>query len=162
MPDDAEVHGLLALMLLHDARRQARVDEGGGYVPLDQQDRTRWDGGRVREGARVLERALQRRQPGPYQLQAAIAALHVQAPSADETDWAQIAELYGALGRVAPSPVVEVNRAVATGFAHGAAAGLVVLEPLLDDPTLAGYQPLHAARAELLRRADDRSAAAAA
>ena len=158
MPDDAEVHGLLALMLLHDARRGARVDERGRFVPLDRQDRTRWDAGRIREGATALDRARRLRRPGPYQLQAAIALQHV----AETTDWAQVAELYGALGRIAPSPVVEVNRAVAVGFAEGPAAGLALLEPLLGDRVLATYQPLHAARAELLRRAGDRAGAAEA
>jgi RNA polymerase sigma-70 factor (ECF subfamily) len=162
MPDDAEVLGLLALMLLHDARRGARVDDQGGYVALDQQDRSKWDAGRIREGVRTLERALRLRRPGPYQLQAAIAALHVQAPSPEETDWAQIAELYEALARVAPSPVVEVNRAVAVGFAAGPRAGLAILTPLLSNPTLADYQPLHAAQAELLRQADDQAGAAEA
>jgi RNA polymerase sigma-70 factor, ECF subfamily len=160
MPDDAEVRGLLALMLLHDARRGARVDEAGAYVPLDRQDRARWDAGRVREGLRTLDAALQRRRPGPYQVQAAIAALHVEAPSAEETDWARIAELYGALARLTPSPVVELNRAVAVGFAAGPEAGLRVLAPLAGDPALAGYQPLHAAHAELLRRSGDGAAAA--
>ena len=155
MPDDAEVHGLLALMLLHDARRGARVDARGGFVPLDRQDRTQWDAGRIREGATALDRARRLRRPGPYQLQAAIALQHVSG----STDWAQVAELYGALGRLAPSPVVEVNRAVAVGFADGPAAGLALLEPLLGDRVLAGYQPLHAARAELLRRAGDRAGA---
>jgi RNA polymerase sigma-70 factor, ECF subfamily len=162
MPDDAEVRGLLALMLLHDARRAARVDDRGAYVPLDRQDRSRWDAGRVREGVAVLESALRRHHPGPYQLQAAIAALHVQAPAPEQTDWTRIAELYGALARLAPSPVVEVNRAVAVGFAAGPAAGLAVLDPLVGDPALAGYQPLHAARAELLARSGDRDGAAGA
>ena len=162
MPDDAEVRGLLALMLLHDARRAARVDDRGAYVPLDRQDRSRWDAGRVLEGVAVLESALRRHHPGPYQLQAAIAALHVQAPTPGQTDWARIAELYGALARLAPSPVVEVNRAVAVGFAAGPAAGLAVLDPLVGDPALAGYQPLHAARAELLARSGDRDGAAGA
>jgi RNA polymerase sigma-70 factor (ECF subfamily) len=162
MPDEAEVLGLLALMLLVDARRAARVDEHGAYVALADQDRSRWDAGRVREGLRVLDRALARRRPGAYQLQAAIAALHVQAPSAEETDWAQIAELYGALARISPSPVVELNRAVAVGFAKGPGAGLARLEPLLEDKTLGGYQPLHAAHAELLRRSGDASGAGAA
>jgi RNA polymerase sigma-70 factor (ECF subfamily) len=162
MPDDAEVRGLLALMLLHDARRAARVDDRGAYVPLDRQDRSRWDAGRVREGVAVLESALRRHHPGAYQLQAAIAALHVQAPTPEQTDWTRIAELYGALARLAPSPVVEVNRAVAVGFAAGPAAGLAVLDPLVDDPALAGYQPLHAARAELLARSGDRDRAVGA
>jgi RNA polymerase sigma-70 factor (ECF subfamily) len=162
MPDDAEVAGVLALMLLHDARRAARVDAHGRYLALDEQDRSLWDQGRIREGLRLLERALRMRRPGPYQLQAAIAALHVEAASAAETDWAQIAQLYEALGRVAPSPVIEVNRAVAVGFASGAGAGLELLRPLLGNPALDGYQPLHAARAELLRRAGDGSGAARA
>ena len=162
MPDDAEVLGLLALMLLVDARRLARVDDQGGYVALADQDRSRWDAGRVGEGLRTLDRALTLRRPGPYQLQAAIAALHVQAPSAEDTDWAQIAELYEALGRVAPSPVVELNRAVAVGFAKGPDAGLALLDPLLDDRALADYQPLHAAHAELLRQSGDPAGAASA
>ena len=123
MPDEPEAGGLLALMLLHDARREARVDDAGAFVPLDRQDRSRWDAGRVAEGVHVLERALSRRQPGPYQLQAAIAALHVQAPRAEDTDWAEVAELYAALARVAPSPVVEVNRAVAVGSPKGRRRG---------------------------------------
>ncbi|MFL5912123.1 MAG: RNA polymerase sigma factor, partial [Gaiellaceae bacterium] len=124
MPDEAEIRGLLALMLLHDARRGARVDESGLWVPLDEQDRSLWDQGRIAEGRGELERAMRMRAPGPYQLQAAIAALHVAAPSPDQTDWAQIAELYGALARMSPSPVVEVNRAVAVAFASGPEAGL--------------------------------------
>jgi RNA polymerase sigma-70 factor, ECF subfamily len=159
MPDDAEVLSLLALMLLHDARRDARVDAHGGYVPLGEQDRSRWDQGRIREGLRALDAAIAMRRPGPYQLQAAIAALHVQAPSAQETDWAQIAALYERLGALAPSPVVEVNRAVAVAWAAGAAAGLALLDPLLEDERLARYQPLYAAQAELLRRSGDRDAA---
>jgi RNA polymerase sigma-70 factor, ECF subfamily len=162
VPDDPEVMGLLALMLLHDARRAARVDGAGRYVPLDRQDRSRWDAGRVREGLRILDAALDRRLPGPYQIQAAIAAAHARAPSAEATDWAQIATLYEALGRAAPSPVVEVNRAVAVGFAAGPGAGLAVLAPLVEDPALAGYAPLHAAHADLLRRAGDTTGAAAA
>ena len=162
MPDDPEVMGLLALMLLHDARRPARVDDAGRYVPLDRQDRSRWDAGRVREGRRVLDAALDRRHPGPYQIQAAIAAAHARAPSPEATDWAQIATLYEALGRAAPSPVVQVNRAVAVGFAAGPGAGLAVLAPLVEDPALAAYAPLHAAHADLLRQAGDTAAAAAA
>jgi RNA polymerase sigma-70 factor (ECF subfamily) len=162
MPDDPEVLGLCALMLLHDARRGARVGEDGRYVALDEQDRSLWDAGRIAEGRTTLERAMALRLPGPYQVQAAIAALHVEAASAEETDWAQIAELYESLGRLAPSPVVEVNRAVAVGWASGPAAGLELLEPLLDDLALARYQPLQAARADLLRRAGDTDAADAA
>ncbi len=159
MPDDAETCGLLALMLLQDARRDARVDEHGRYVALDAQDRTLWDRGRIREGLRTLEQALRLRRPGPYQVQAAIAALHVAAGTPAEVDWPQIATLYETLAALSPSPVVELNRAVAVGFARGPAAGLAVLEPLLAGGALAGYQPLHAARAELLRRAGDRSGA---
>jgi RNA polymerase sigma-70 factor, ECF subfamily len=159
MPDDAEVWGLLALMLLHDARRAARVDSSGRYVALDAQDRTLWDQERIGEGLARLERAVRLRRPGEYQVQAAITALQIEAPDADSTDWAQIAELYGALGRLNPSPVVELNRAVAVGLADGPAAGLELLEPLLGDPALERYQPLYAAHAELLRRAGDRESA---
>ena len=155
MPDDAEVLGLLALMLLHDARRGARVDGRGRYVALDEQDRALWDRGRMRAGLRMLERALALRRPGPHQLQAAIAALHVESASADETDWEQIAELYAVLARMDPSPVIELNRAVAVAFASDAGAGLELLRPLLSDPAMERYQPLHAAHAELLRRAGD-------
>jgi RNA polymerase sigma-70 factor, ECF subfamily len=162
MPDDAEVWGLLALMLLHDARRAARVDPSGRYVALDDQDRSLWDQDRIDVGLATLERAVRLRRPGEYQLQAAITALQIQAPSAEATDWAQIAELYGALGRLNPSPVVELNRAVAVGFASGPAAGLRLLEPLLGDPALESYQPLHAAHAELLSRAGDAEGAARA
>ena len=162
MPDDAEVWGLSALMLLHDARRAARVDPGGHYVALDAQDRSLWDQGRIGEGLAKLERAVRLRRPGEYQLQAAITTLQIQAPNTEATDWAQIAELYGALGRLNPSPVVELNRAVAVGLASGPAAGLELLESLLGDPALERYQPLHAAHAELLSRAGDTAGAARA
>jgi RNA polymerase sigma-70 factor, ECF subfamily len=160
MPDDAEVWGLSALMLLHDARRAARVDSSGRYVALDAQDRSLWDQSRIRDGLANLERAVRLRRPGEYQLQAAITALQIEAPDAEATDWAQIAELYGALARLNPSPVVELNRAVAVGLADGPAAGLALVEPLLADSTLARYQPLHAAHAELLSRAGDTAGAA--
>jgi RNA polymerase sigma-70 factor (ECF subfamily) len=162
MPDDAEVWGLLALMLLHDARRAARVDPSGRYVALDEQDRSLWDQDRISDGLAKLERAVRLRRPGEYQLQAAITALQIQAPDAETTDWAQIAELYGALATLNPSPVVELNRAVAVGLADGPAAGLELLEPLLGDEALARYQPLHAAHAELLSRAGDAEGAAGA
>ena len=162
MPDDAEVWGLLALMLLHDARRAARVDPSGRYVALDEQDRSRWDLDRIQEGLARLERAVRLRRPGEYQLQAAITALQIEAPDAEATDWAQIAELYGALATLNPSPVVELNRAVAVGLASGPAAGLELLEPLLGDAELERYQPLHAAHAELLSRAGDAEGAASA
>jgi RNA polymerase sigma-70 factor (ECF subfamily) len=157
MPDDAEVRGLLALMLLHDARRAARVDAGGRYVALDDQDRSRWDQERIRDGLAALERAVRLRRPGTYQLQAAITALEIED---GQTDWAQIAELYGALAQLNPSAVVELNRGVAVGLADGPAAGLELIEPLLADPALERYQPLHAAHAELLSRAGDAGAAA--
>jgi len=162
MPDDAEVWGLAALMALHDARRAARVDPRGHYVALDAQDRSLWDQDRIRAGLAQLECAVRLRRPGEYQLQAAITALQIQAPDAEATDWAQIAELYGALARLSPSPVVELNRAVAVGLASGPAAGLELLEPLLGDPVLERYQPLHAAHAELLSRAGDGAGAARA
>jgi RNA polymerase sigma-70 factor (ECF subfamily) len=162
MPDDGEALGLLALMLLHDARRGARVDADGAYVALDRQDRAAWDAGRVREGLRALDAAAALRRPGPYQLQAAIAAQHARAQTAQETDWPEIAALYAALARVAPSPVVEINRAVAVGFADGPHAGLELLEPLVAAAALDRYAPLHAAHADLLRRAGDRPGAAEA
>jgi RNA polymerase sigma-70 factor, ECF subfamily len=162
MPDEPEVWGLLALMLLHDARRAARVDDHGRYVGLTEQDRSRWDDSRLREGLEALARALRFRRPSEYQLQAAITALHLQAADEDSTDWAGIAELYRALAEVAPSPVVELNRAVAVGFAAGPQAGLELIAPLLGEPALERYQPLHAAHAELLRRAGDQVGAAAA
>ena len=162
MPDDAEVAGLLALMLLHDARRAARVDAAGRWVALDAQDRSRWDQARLRAGLTQLERAVRLRRLGEYQLQAAITAVHIQAPDAQSTDWAQIATLYGALAQLSRSPVVELNRAVAVGFAEGPAAGLALIEPLLGDARLERYQPLHAAHADLLARADDTAGAAQA
>jgi RNA polymerase sigma-70 factor, ECF subfamily len=162
MPEDAEVWGLLSLMLLHDARRAARVDPQGRYAALDAQDRSLWDRERIVDGLASLERAVSLRRPGEYQLQAAITALQIHAPDAENTDWAQIAELYGALARLNPSPVVELNRAVAVGLADGPAAGLTLLEPLLRDSALERYQPLHAAHAELLSRAGDAAAAAGA
>jgi RNA polymerase sigma-70 factor (ECF subfamily) len=162
MPDDPEVAGLLALMLLHDSRRAARVDAHGKLVLLDDQDRSLWDRGRIREGERLLEGAIRRRRPGLYQLQAAIAALHATAASSQDTDHAQIAALYGELARRAPSPVVEVNRAVALGRAEGPNAGLEVLEPLLRAGTLKSYAPLHVAHADLLERVGETAAAASA
>jgi RNA polymerase sigma-70 factor, ECF subfamily len=162
MPDDAETVGLLALMLLVDARRPARIDEAGAYVSLDDQDRARWDTPRIEEGQSLLNRALRLPGPGPYVIQAAIAALHAEAASVDVTDWAQIAELYGELARRDPSPVVAINRAVAVAFADGPEAGLKLLDGLDADRRLARYQPLYAARAELLRRAGDAAAADAA
>jgi RNA polymerase sigma-70 factor, ECF subfamily len=162
MPDDAEVWGLLALMKLHDARRAARVDPSGRYVALDAQDRSLWDQDRIREGLEHLGRAVRLRRHGEYQLQAAITALQIQSPDAEATDWAQIAELFGALARLKPSPVVELNRAVAVGLASGPGAGLELLDPLLGEPALERYQPLHAAHAKLRSRAGDAVGAARA
>ncbi|HEX8206900.1 MAG TPA: sigma-70 family RNA polymerase sigma factor [Solirubrobacteraceae bacterium] len=159
MPDDAESLGLLALLLLVDARRPARVDPEGRFVALEQQDRALWDAERIADGVETLDRALRLRRPGPYQLQAAIAALHAEAPSFAETDWSQIAALYGGLAEHDPSPVVLVNRSVAVAFAEGPEEGLVILDGLAGDPRLDGYQPFHAARAELLRRAGETAAA---
>ena len=148
MPDVAEAHGLLALLLLTDARSPARV-HGEELVALEEQDRARWDHARIDEGVAVLERALRLPGAGAYSIQAAIAALHDQAPSFADTDWAQIAGLYGALARVDASPVVTINRAVAVGFAEGPAAGSALLDAVEG---LERYQSFHAARAELLRR----------
>jgi RNA polymerase sigma-70 factor (ECF subfamily) len=162
MPDEPEAWGLLALMAFNDARRAARVDAAGRYVALGDQDRALWDEGRIAEGRAALDRALALRRPGPYQLQAAISALHLEAPSVEQTDWRQIAELYRGLAALAPSPVVAVNHAVAVGFAAGPEAGLALLGAPLRDARLRDYQPLHAAHAELLRRAGDAPRAAAA
>ncbi|MBW8804365.1 MAG: sigma-70 family RNA polymerase sigma factor [Catenulisporales bacterium] len=159
MPRQAEVWGLLALMLLHDARRAARTGSGE-YVALGDQDRSLWDHERIADGLRALEKAVRFRRPGQYQLQAAITALHLQAADPDATDWQQIADLYGALGRLSPSAVVAVNHAAAVGFAEGPQAGLDLLRPLLADPALQRYQPLHATYADLLNRAGDQAAAA--
>jgi RNA polymerase sigma-70 factor, ECF subfamily len=149
MPDEADVLGVLALMLFHDSRRDARTSPAGELVLLDDQDRSRWDRGKIDEGHRVLERALSLRRPGPYQVQAAIAALHAQASTPEETDWTQIAALYGALARDDPSPIVELNRAVAVAMAEGPAHGLDLVDRI---DGLERYHLLHAARADLLRR----------
>jgi RNA polymerase sigma-70 factor (ECF subfamily) len=162
MPDEPEVLGLLALMLLHDARREARTGGDGQLVLLEEQDRTRWDRARIDEGRALLDRAMRMRRVGVYQLQAAIAALHDDAAAPDETDWPQIAALYRVLGEMTPSPVVELNRAVAVAMADGPAAGLVIVERLVAAGQLDAYPYLHAARADLLRRLDRRADAVAA
>jgi RNA polymerase sigma-70 factor, ECF subfamily len=131
-------------------------------VSFGEQDRSVWDRDRLREGMEALQRAVRLRQPGTYQLQAAINALHITASDADATDWTQVADLYGALGKLTRSPVVEVNRAAAVGFASGPEAGLQTLGPLLRDPRLEHYPRLHATHADLLRRAGDLTSAAAA
>jgi RNA polymerase sigma factor (sigma-70 family) len=152
LPGDADVAGLLALILLTDARRAARVDEAGGLVLLADQDRALWDRGAIVEGLSLVREALRRRPPGRFALMAAIAAVHAEAESFEETDWAELVGLYDVLRELWPSPVVALNRAVAVGFAEGAAAGLAELETLLDEPQLAGYAYLPAARADLLAR----------
>jgi RNA polymerase sigma-70 factor (ECF subfamily) len=152
MPDEPEAAGLLALLLLHDARRGARVDGAGDLITLEDQDRTRWDSAGIAEGVEVLDRALRRGRPGPYQVQAAIAACHATAARAADTDWPQIAALYGQLAAFVPSPVVELNRAVAVAMADGPAAGLALVEKLAAGDELAGYHLLPATRADLLRR----------
>jgi RNA polymerase sigma-70 factor, ECF subfamily len=155
MPDEPEVFGLLALMLLHDARRVARLDEAGDLVLLEDQDRRLWDQERIEEGRRVLDRALSLRRGGPYQLQAAIASLHLE----PETDWPQVAALYAQLSRLTPSPVVDLNRAVAVAMAEGPEEGLALIDGLEG---LDAYLHLHSARADLLRRLGRRREAAQA
>jgi RNA polymerase sigma-70 factor, ECF subfamily len=162
MPDEPEVIGLLALMLLHDARRTARIGRDGALVVLDEQDRTAWDQALIAEGSELLERAASMRRPGPYQLQAAIAAVHDGAASAEATDWPHIVSLYDRLRELSPSPVIDLNRAAALAMARGPEAGLREIDRLDADGRLAGYHLLHAARADLLRRADRPDEAAAA
>jgi RNA polymerase sigma-70 factor (ECF subfamily) len=162
LPGEPEAMGLLALMLLHDARREARVGPDGGLVLLEEQDRDRWDGAAIAEGRTLVEGALRLGRPGPYQLQAAIAALHDEAPSAAATDWPQIAALYAALRQRDPSPVVELNLAVAVAMADGPATGLAMIDGLAATGTLDDYPYLHSARADLLRRLERRSEAAIA
>ncbi len=162
MPDEPEVLGLLALLLLHDARRGTRVDAAGELVTLEDQDRTAWDRAEVDEGAALLETALRRGRPGPYQIQAAIAACHTTAPTAEDTDWADIAGLYGELERLVPSAVVRLNRAVAVGMAQHPDAGLELVAELERSGELADYHLLPATRADLLRRSGRTAEAAAA
>jgi RNA polymerase sigma-70 factor, ECF subfamily len=162
MPDEPEVVGLLALMLLHDARREGRVDDAGDLVPLEQQDRTRWDRAAIDEGLRLLDAAIRRTQPGPYQVQAAIVACHATAVRAADTDWVEIAGLYGELERMVPSPVVGLNRAVAVAMADGPEAGLAMVDAIAATGALDGYYLLPATRADLLRRLGRSHEAAAA
>jgi RNA polymerase sigma-70 factor (ECF subfamily) len=160
LPHSAEARGLLALMLLHDSRREARLSAAGELVLLEEQDRARWNKAMIQAGIRVLDEALALNDPGPYQVQAAISALHAEAATAGATDWRQIAALYDTLARMAPSMVVEVNRAVAAAMAWGADTGLRMLLRLEDQA--GGFYPYHAARADLLRRLNQREAAAIA
>ena len=152
LPDEPEAVGLLALMLLTDARRPAREGPDGELVRLEDQDRGRWDAARIAEGQELVERALRQRRVGPYQLQAAIAAVHDEAPSTDETDWVQILGLYEVLVRVAPSPVVSLNRAVALAQVAGYETGLAAVDALAGDPAMPDYLFFHAARGDFLRR----------
>jgi RNA polymerase sigma-70 factor (ECF subfamily) len=152
MPDEPEVLGLAALLNFHDSRRAARTGALGELLLLQDQDRSLWNRDQIRRGTELLEQALRRSSPGPgpYQVQAAIAALHCEAKTPGETDWSQISVLYGALARAAPSPVIELNRAVAVAMADGPERGLAVMEPLSE--ALDGYHLFHSARADLLRR----------
>ncbi len=159
LPHDGDVAGLLALILLTDARRDTRVDADGHLLLLEAQDRTRWDRHEIDEGVSLVREALRRRPPGRLALQAAIAAVHAEAPSWDSTDWREIVALYGVLAQVWPSPVVALNRAVAVGMASGPAAGLAAIDALRDEPTLAAYGYMAAARADFLRRLGDGAAA---
>jgi RNA polymerase sigma-70 factor (ECF subfamily) len=162
MPDEPEVAGLLSLLLLHHAGSASRVDDSGEFVPLESQDRLLWNGAQISEAVSILDDAARRGRPGPYQLQAAIAACHATADSTDDTDWPQIALLYRELGRLTPSPVVELNRAVAVAMAAGPEAGLAIVTDLEATGALAGYHLLAATKADLLRRAGRIEEAAAA
>ncbi|MFF4801016.1 RNA polymerase sigma factor [Streptomyces sp. NPDC001351] len=162
MPDEPETLGLLALLLLHDARRHTRVDAAGELVTLEDQDRSAWDRAEIDEGATLLETALRRGSPGPYQIQAAIAACHTTAATAEDTDWADIAGLYGELARFVPSAVVRLNRAVAVGMSEGPDAGLALVAELEHEGELTGYHLLPATRADLLRRSGRTAKAAEA
>ena len=158
MPQSAEARGLLALMLLHDSRRETRLNTAGELVLLADQDRSRWDQAKIREGIAILDEAIALNEPGAYQVQAAISALHAEAPTAEATDWRQIAALYSTLAQIHPSMIVEVNRAVAVAMSQGAEAGLERLLRIEDQAE--NFYPYHAARADLLRRTNQREAAA--
>jgi RNA polymerase sigma-70 factor (ECF subfamily) len=158
MPDEPEVAGLLALLLLTESRRASRLRPDGSLVLLGEQDRSRWDRALIQEGQAIVRRCLRRNQPGAYQLQAAINAVHADAASVEETDWSQIVALYDQLLAVAPTPVVALNRAIAIGEVQGPAAALA----LVDELDLDNYHPFHATRADLLRRLGRNGEAAAA
>ncbi len=160
MLEAPEALGLLALMLLHDSRRDARTDNAGQLITLEEQDRSRWDHAQIVEGLAILDRAYRLGQPGPYQVQAAISALHARAERPEETDWEEIRALYGRLYRLTPSPIIALNHAVAVAMSEGLESGLRLLAQLADDAELQSYHHLHAARADLLRR-DGRLAEAA-
>lgn len=153
-----EVGGLLSLMILHDSRRDARTDEDGTYIPIADHNRNLWDQNKIDEGTNLLLTCLGQSRPGPFQIQAAISAVHAEAKDAVETDWAQIAGLYGALAQMTPSPVVTLNRAVAISHAETPEAGLALADTVADE--LQAYQPFHAAHANLLKRCGQSNAAA--
>jgi predicted RNA polymerase sigma factor len=159
LPEDGEVNGLLALMLLTDARRSARSGPEGEIIPLDEQDRSLWDKEAIREGVRLVAGGMTHGPAGSYLLQAAIAAVHDEAARAGDTDWAQIVLLYRALMELSDNPVVALNHAVAVAMAEGPARGLALLEPLDRDPRIRGHYRLDAVRAHLLERSGDRGAA---
>jgi predicted RNA polymerase sigma factor len=159
LPDDSEVTGLLALMVLTDARSAARADPDGRLIPLAGQDRDRWDTAAITEGIALITAALPQGPLGPYQVQAAIAAVHDEAATAEETDWPQILALYGVLEQLSPSPVVSLNRAVAVAMVHGPAAGLEIVKSLDTEGNLTGHHRLHVVRAHLLEMAGDRQGA---
>jgi RNA polymerase sigma-70 factor (ECF subfamily) len=159
LPREPENFGLLALMLLHDSRRDARINKAGELVPLEEQDRTQWHSGQIYEGLHVIEQALGSGAVGPFQLQAAIAAVHGEAKTAEETDWSQISALYGELARRYPSPVVELNRAVAIAMSEGFEKGLLLIESLGGCSELQNYYLYHAAQADILRRMGQRERA---
>ena len=159
---EPESLGLLALMLLHDSRRRARVDSEGALVTLEDQDRSLWDCAQMREGSALVDEALRIGRVGPYQLQAAIAALHAEARDAAATDWAQIAALYDELARINPTPVVLLNGAVAVGMSEGPARGLELIDALGAAGALDRYHLYHAARADMLRRLGSQGGAAEA
>ncbi len=162
LPTDGEVTGLLALMLLTDAHRAARTGPDGMVVPLAEQDRSRWDRAAIEEGIALVTEALTWSPPGPYQVQAAIAAVHAEAPTAATTDWPQIVALYRVLARIAPNPMVTLNQAVAVAMVDGPRAGLALLAPLDADVRVAGHHRLAAVRAHLLELAGDRADARSA
>jgi RNA polymerase sigma-70 factor (ECF subfamily) len=162
MPDEPEVSGLLALMILHDARAPARFTATGELILLEDQDRSMWNKDGIAEGTSVLENALRRREPGQYQIQAAIAAVHAGAARAEETDWVEIVALYDRLLSIAPTPVVELNRAVAIAMVDGPERGLTLIDDVLSSGSLDGYYLAHSARADLLRRLGRLSEAEAA
>jgi RNA polymerase sigma-70 factor, ECF subfamily len=162
LPDEPEARGLLALMLLHDARSAARVDQRGALMTLEEQDRSLWDRAQIARGVELVESALRQRRPGPFQIQAAIAALHAEAAVPGETDWRQIALLYRELGRYQQSPVIALNHAVAVAMVEGWELGLRLLDDIERAGTLSGHHLFHASRAELLRRAGERARAAEA